>query len=45
MKKLVRVNPYSNTEVKKLRMEIEKAPILPYYERKWLLEQVDELGW
>ena len=43
MKKLVKVNPYSKPDIKKLRTEIEQTATLPYSEKEWLLEQVDEL--
>ena len=41
-KKLVRVNPYSKTQIEKLRKEVESTN--PLTERPWLLEQLGKLS-
>ena len=40
-KRLIRLSPYDKAQKAKLRQEIEAANPLP--ERKWLLEQLDNL--
>ena len=40
-KRLVRISPYDKAQKEKLRQDIEAANPLP--ERKWLLEQLDNL--
>jgi hypothetical protein len=40
-RKLIRINPYDQQQVTKLRQEVETAKPLP--EKEWFLEQLDKL--